>query len=340
MSSDIKDSSLLSCWPDGFSRYYSISRILSAAFGKKLVDVLDVGGDSKWMYEFLNDAGLYFKLRIVDTRLPDFKNPNIDYVKADFFKLDPKDYSADAVINTDVLEHIPRDLKVPFVRKCVEFTSTIAIFSAPQDDPGVTLSEHTINNLTKKATGKQQRWLKEHFEFGKPDPQTVEQTVKSFGYPYMIVNTNNLDNWLLSFAANLVNQSVSGISNMDELNKFYNSNINSVGDFTGTPYRKIFIVFKDRKIYERARPIIEKTFAADTSSKLQFSNNIVEALVSKIINDNKAIERLNAQLIETQKNLAHREERIKNLEIELNKIFAKPWFKYMNKVDTTIRKQK
>jgi hypothetical protein len=340
MSSDIKDKSLLSCWPDGFSRYYSVSRVLRAAFGKKLINVLDVGGDSKWMYEFLNDAGLYFKLHIVDTRLPDFKNPNIQYTKADFFKLNPTDFQADAVINTDVLEHIPRELKVPFVKKCVEFTNSIAIFSAPQDDDEVTFSEHTINDLNKKATGKQQRWLKEHFEFGKPDPQVIEKTIKDLNCPHMIINTNNLDNWLLSFSANLVNQNISEIPNMDELNKLYNSNINSVGDFSGKPYRKIFVVFKDKQLYEKAKPIIEKTFAPETSDKFKFSNEIVSAFVIKILKDKKQIEKLNAQLDESRENIAHREAQVKNLENELEKIFGKRWFKYLNKADSAIRRQK
>jgi hypothetical protein len=340
MSTDIKNKSLLSCWPDGFSRYYAVSRILHATFGKNMINILDVGGDSKWMYEFLNDAGLYFNLHIVDTRLPDFKNPNIKYTKGDFFKLDPKDHKSDAVINTDVLEHIPANLKVPFVKKCVKFTNSVAVFSAPQDDAEVTFSEHTIDDLTKKATGKQQRWLKEHFAFGKPDPITIEDTIKNLGYPYMIINTNNLDNWLLSFSANLVNQNISAIPNMDELNKLYNSNIVTMGDFAGKPYRKIFVVFKDKNLYEKTAPKIQKTFAADTSDKLKFSNEIVKAFVTKILKDTKQIRKLNADLSESHKRILHREEQVKNLENELSKIFAKPWFKYMNKLDHTLRKQK
>jgi cell division protein FtsB len=340
MTSDIKDKTLLSCWPDGFSRYYSVSRILRATFGKKMINVLDVGGDSKWMYEFLNDAGLYFNLHIVDTRLPDFKNPNIKYTKADFFKLDPKDYEADAVINTDVLEHIPQNLKVPFVKKCVEFTQSVAVFSAPQEDDEVTFSEHTIDDLTKKATGKQQRWLKEHFEFGKPNPEVIEETIKKLGYPYMIINTNNLDNWLLSFSANLVNQSISVIPNMDELNQLYNANIVSVGDFAGKPYRKIFVVFKDRKIYQEVEPKIQKIFTKDTSNQLKFNNEVVKALVTKILVSDRQIEKLNKQLAESRKNTLQREEQIKNLEGELQKIFAKGWFKYINKADSVVRRKK
>src|SRR4051812_32396717 len=96
-----KNTALLSCWPDGYSRYYSITNILNLVYGTKHVDILDVGGDSQWMSKFLDDAELDYSLSIVDTREPDFKTKSarVKYVRQDFFKIKPSEFPADVVMN-------------------------------------------------------------------------------------------------------------------------------------------------------------------------------------------------------------------------------------------------
>jgi hypothetical protein len=335
----VKDKSLLSCWPDGFSRYYSIARILLSVFGKNQARILDVGGNSKWMYLFLKDSGMDFKLQIVDTRQPDFTNKDVLYTKADFFKLNSEKYRADAVINTDVLEHISDNLKIPFIKRCIELSDSIAVFSAPHDDEQVTLFEETINSFTQRATGKQQRWLKEHFIYGKPDSRSVIKAIENEGLPFLVFDTNNLDNWLLSFAANLINQNVSIIKNMDELNRLYNSHIDTFGDFSGKAYRKIFIVFKNKKTYEKVLPKLEKEFLDNTSDKAIFENEIIKALVNKILDLKEANDENISHMEQLKSQLSNRDAQIKNLDNQLDKIFSKFWFRYLNKADSILRRE-
>jgi len=337
----VKDKSLLSCWPDGFSRYYSVSQVIKAVFDKKPVDILDVGGDSKWMYLFLKDTGLNFNLRIVDTRAPDFVNPKVEYTKADFFKLDSEKFSAEAVINTDVLEHIPAELKLPFIDHCIRFSKSLTIFSAPQEDEDVSLSERTINSLTEAATGKQQRWLKEHFKFGKPDFQIIEKAIEKEGLPYIVLNTNSLENWLLSFAANFINQSVSPIPNMDELNRYYNANIGAVGDFAGKPYRKLFIVFKDPELYKRALPKIQSIFKPDSSKQFAFTNLVIKAMAEKALelkHQEQRVKELSLDLDKASETIRGYESRVEELSGELQDIRAKRWFRYINKLDSLLHR--
>lgn len=339
MTGTVKNSELLSCWPDGFSRYYTVSRIIKAVFGSQHITVLDLGGDSKWMYLFLKDASVNFKLQIVDSRLPDFKNqnPDIKYTRADFFKLKMDDYKSDAVINTDVLEHIPADMEVPFVKLCIGLAKTVAIFSAPQDDAEVTESEKTINDLHKQLTGKPQKWLKEHFEFGKPKPATIRKAIQQTGCEFIELNANNLENWLLSFTCNLVNQNISTIPEMDELNRYYNQHVHKVGDFQGKPYRKVYIVFKDKKVYRANLNKIQSFFSPDDSQSLLYHGKAVSALAKKIIDLQKESQ---AKLKAANQTISHHQERISVLETELNKIFNKGWFRYINKIDSLLRRDK
>lgn len=290
-----KNTNLLSCWPDGYSRYYSIANILRIVFNDTPLKILDVGGDSKWMSEFLSSQNLDYSLNIVDTREPDFnsKRANVTYTQGDFFKLEKENFLADAVINTDVLEHIPKELKIPFVNQCIDFSKSIIIFSAPQDDNDVTFAEENINNFYQKYAGKQQYWLKEHFEFGKPNPKNIAEAITAKGYPFLCIDTNNLENWFTSFSLNFTNSEVCELVGMDELNKFYNKNIHNVGDFAGKPYRKIFIVFKDSTLFEKTKDDITSFFTGDDSKRNEFLTKsialLLETFTSKLQSSEKEI---------------------------------------------------
>jgi len=327
----IHDQTLLSCWPDGFSRYYSVSRILKLVFENKSLDILDVGGDSEWMYKFLNDAGLTFSLKIVDTRPPDAVNKRVEYIRKDFFKLD-RSFSSDAVVNTDVLEHIPADLKLPFIERCLEFAKSVAIFSAPQDDEDVTTAEKAINELITLSTGKQERWLKEHFEYGKPSAAKVQKLIEQKGYAYTVVDTNNLDNWLVTFATNLTNQHITGVAKMDELNRYYNSHINQVGDFTGKPYRKIFVVFKDATVADKIIPKIESFFYADNSEKTTLQSKYMLELVKAAYELQLAVRSESKKAVQLSRELDDQRAINQGMQAELDRIFSKRWFVAINKL--------
>ncbi len=47
---------LLSCWPDGYSRYYTIALVISFLFEDDQLNILDIGGASSWMNQFLSAA--------------------------------------------------------------------------------------------------------------------------------------------------------------------------------------------------------------------------------------------------------------------------------------------
>ena len=298
------------------------------------------------MSRFLDDVYLDYKLNIVDTREPDFKNsnPNITYTRGDFFKMKKEDFTSDAVINTDVLEHIPADLKIPFVNQCIDFAESLVVLSAPQDDIEVTIAEKTINNYYKKFAGKQQYWLKEHFEFGKPDPKKIEAAIKKKGFPYICVNTNNLENWLASFSINFSNSEMRGLAGMDELNRFYNENIHKVGDFEGKPYRKIFIIFKDKKLYDTAKQKIDEFFAPDSSKKNSFLMKSITVLVESYavrVNEEKVLGKsfreLSTKLELTERNLKQTQDALVETSRELNQIKLTKAYRYANKAKKVLR---
>ncbi len=339
-----KDSELLSCWPDGYSRYYIISRALHDIFGKQKINILDLGGDSKWMYEFLNEQGVNFSLHIVDQRKPDFKNPNVKYTKGDFFKLKASEYLSDVTVNTDVLEHVPKDMKIPFVEKCLELTKKVAVFSGPFEAPDVTLAEKSIDNLSVKVSGKQQRWLKEHFEFGKPKAKDIEAVLQKQSLPYVCLYSNNINNWLLTFTANLVHQQVSNLEDMDGLNRFYNEHILSIGDSAGTPYRRVYVVFKDKSLAKKV-DALQKELSGDESTKTLFYSKVMEAFAGKVISLGKEAAQATKKSAENERKLAEAKVQlaeqnnvIEDLSSRLDYIQSKLPYKVARKLKHTVKK--
>jgi hypothetical protein len=334
------DTNLLSCWPDGYSRYYSVSNILRIVLSNDDLDILDVGGDSMWMSKFLDSVGMPYKLTIVDTRKPDFvnKNPKVTYSQSNFFKLKTSEHIADAVINTDVLEHIPKELKIPFVNKCIDIATSLVIFSAPQDDPEVTLSERKINDFYKNYADKQQRWLKEHFEFGKPNPSEMEAAIKMRGYPYLVIDTNNLENWFVSFSLNFINSELFGLEGMDELNRKYNEQIHSVGDFKAKAYRKIYVVFKDKALFDKHAEELTYFFNSDDSKKTEFLTDAMSLIVKAVFELNSNLKStiiesnsLSMKLIKSEEKLVQTKSELIQAAEELKNIKASKVFRYGNR---------
>jgi hypothetical protein len=335
----IVKNNLLSCWPDGYSRYYSVSNILRIVFENKNINILDVGGDSGWMSKFLNSAGVSYKLKIIDIRKPDFinKDPNVSYIKADFFNHKLVDFIPDAVINTDVLEHIPKELKMTFVNKCIESASSLVIFSAPHDDPEVTLTEHKINNFYLKYAQKQQPWLKEHFEFGKPNTSEIENTIKKAGYRYLIIDTNSLENWFISFSMNFINSELIGLKGMDNLNRIYNENIHSVGDFKSKPYRKQIIVFKNDALFIKYSSTITDFFVANDSKRIEYFTEAFSVLLENINDLNISLKSLiqknivlKDKLIKSTASLASTRQNSKIINKQLKDIKASKLYRFNN----------
>jgi hypothetical protein len=344
----ISNSSLYSCWPDGFSRYYSISQIIHTLFEGKTVSILDVGGDSQWMYRFLDDTDLDFKLHIIDLRDPDVIHPQVDYTKGDFFKIDRAKIKNDIVINTDVLEHIPMDLKQKFVNRCLEVAGKAVIFSAPQDHLEVDKAEHLMNDLYLEYTGEEQVWLKDHFKCGKPSAEMIRETIKSAGYPYIEINGNNIENWTVTFLLNFLNQNVSEIEDMDSLNRFYNKNIQHVGDFKEVGYRKVFIAFKDPALYEKHEEQIRSMFKSDSSKQGDFLQSAYKKLASTMSKKQKILEQQDSQILklskETEKtaqlnsDIKKLSEDIKTLSEELSVIKSSRSYKLTRKLSSYRRK--
>lgn len=253
--------------PDGYSRFFVIIRLLQEIYkdSPKTINILDVGGCSPYLDECLHDSGLNYKLTIVDI-LPKPDNIHVDYLQEDITQSKLPDNSFDVVVSTDVLEHIPKELKDTFVKATVRLSKQLVIVAAPFDTPGVDAAEHLVNDFNKKLFGVGQDWLEEHFKYTKPSVDQTIQVLDATKLPYTHFGANNLYSWIFSAHLNLI-QAKTGLDEgaLRQVRVAYNKNLSESVEFSEPTYRHFFVVYKDKKLeYSNVLGKIVKPISPET----------------------------------------------------------------------------
>lgn len=253
-------SPLLSCWPDGFSRYYTVARSLARLFEGRPVRVLDAGGNSEWMYRFLRAEGLEVELTVVDPGERTMADSAVRYQQADLTKWEHNGPPFDAVVSTDVLEHMPKSVRSSFIQRCLDLSAGVAVLAGPREDTTVRAGEDLINETYRRIHGHAHPWLEEHFKYGRCDFGEIRAQVEEQGWFAMSWETNNLQTWTWSVLLNTLNQQVIPLPGMDDFNRLYNATIHHNGDLTSPGYRTMLVAFKERTLYESGKARLGRSF--------------------------------------------------------------------------------
>ncbi len=177
---------------DRYGRYGAIVRALRANLGGGPLRVLDVGDTAGHLHGF--DADLQVvgvDLNIAAERLGD---PVI--ARADGTQLPFADGAFDAVVSSDVLEHVPPSSRAAFLAELRRVSNGLVVVAAPFDTPGVAGVEELVRRYALLSTGTKQAQLDEHQDNGLPDLEaTVE--VLSDGATVAIQGDGHLWDWLV-----------------------------------------------------------------------------------------------------------------------------------------------
>ncbi len=191
--------------PDAFSRFQVICNEIKAAYGSKHIKVLDIGGASTFMYDFLRANNIDFELTIVDIiDYPD-KPKKAKLIIQSAEKLSFKDNYFDVVTGVDMLEHIPSEkMKKNIISEAIRVSGGLIIFAGPCQTEQVTAYETLLNNENKLLFGVDQKWLAEHFEYGKPTKDLLNLCFKQARINPLCFSVLPLTDWYVSSIANLV----------------------------------------------------------------------------------------------------------------------------------------
>ncbi len=248
--------SYLQLQPDAFTRFRTISFLLESMAKnkdpKKRYSILDIGGSSIFMYDFLSESSLDFELTIIDPRpKPVGINGKIKYIQSTGEEAAHLGRKFDFTIMIDMLEHVAGDTnKKSVLDSAIQLTTEAVIVAGPYEDYQTDKFEHSLNTINKELFGVDQDWLLEHFQCKKPDLNKVLSIFEKAGLHTKSVATLPFNFWLAAAFANLTPASseFAKRATLAALNSKFNTEFENNPSlfFSDQGYRKIIIASKNK----------------------------------------------------------------------------------------------
>ena len=178
---------------DRYGRYGAIVVALRASLGAGSLRVLDVGDSAGHLHLFdplLDVVGL--DIELADKPLPDTRR-----VQGDGTCLPFPDDSFDAVVSSDVLEHVPPGGRAPFLAELARVARQLVVVAAPFDTPGVAGCEDVARRYALFSAEQPQPQLEEHLAHGLPGLDDTVAALEAAGSTVAVAGNGNLWDWLL-----------------------------------------------------------------------------------------------------------------------------------------------
>lgn len=294
--------------------------------------ILDVGGRSGYLKEFINAEDELLLLDIRDSELNE-KNYFIGSITSAPFK----DDIFDIVVSSDFYEHLSPDARLKSLSEMLRISKNFVILAAPFYSEEVYDAEIKANEFYRKLTDVDHMWLTEHITNGLPKKEDLEKFLQDNGYDFYFIESNNILNWLLmqSFIFYTHTNPMPGVK-IDEVFRFYNENFLELGDSLPPTYRKVYFISKDRTLtriypYDKSKNNSINILKYEQLLSLTFMN-IGEKVKEQEKQFNIQIDQYNIRI--SQLNI-----QIESLESQIDSIYRSITWKAVMKYDDLIGKR-
>ncbi|MCZ7392290.1 MAG: glycosyltransferase, partial [Candidatus Methanoperedens sp.] len=288
---------------DLYTRNKIISDLINLLRKNKRLKILDIGGRSGHLEDFLQeDDDLY----VLDIRKSEFNEQN--YFVGDIISAPFKDRTFDVVVSSDLFEHISPDNRESTLSEMLRISKNFVILGAPFHSEKAAEAEIKVNEFFHKLTGNDHPWLSEHIKNGLPSKKKLEDFLKTNGFEYLSIATNNISNWLLMQLFIFYSYKYSiPVENISRVYRFYNENFSQLGDTLSPSYRTIFLIgrqgtlpkvdFKtksriDRSRYHVLETLIFEVLAGNTEAVIQDKTEHIQILGTAVQEKDNYIEGL------------------------------------------------
>ncbi|HSE41530.1 MAG TPA: tetratricopeptide repeat protein, partial [Acidobacteriota bacterium] len=220
---------------DQYQRYHFIERVIDAFAGDLKLRVLEVGGAFSSALQHLSDK---HQICIADS----IQAPDIQ-LRANGEHLPFAEKSFDVVVCTDVLEHVPSELRKPLIRELQRVTSGILILGFPNNTPEAKAADQILSDWIREMRGDDYAFLSEHSKYGLPDASQIRGVLRETEGTILEAMNANVYSWLplmMSYFAIEKHAEFEGAKKV--LNELFNSNYDAASH-TPPAYRTFFIWF-------------------------------------------------------------------------------------------------
>ena len=222
---------------DRYAHYGAIARAVRATLGAGRHRILDVGDCAGHLQTF--DPGL--DVIGLDLNPAEARLPGAVPVHGDGTSLPFPDATFDAVVTSDVLEHVPPVGRPGFLAELRRVSRGLVIVAAPFDTPGVAGAEDLARRYAMLALGAPQPQLEEHHDNGLPDLADTVDALGTTGAEVVTVGNGNLWDWLALMLLRFQIEARPALSPLvDGYDTFYNTTLagrSEIGPF----YRHLVI---------------------------------------------------------------------------------------------------
>ena len=179
---------------DRYDRYVEIARIVRTSLGPGDHRVLDVGDTAGYLHLLEPDLWVIgLDIELTPERL-EGNRPLL----GDGSRLPFADDTFDAIVSSDVLEHVLPERRDAFLAELRRVSRELVVVAAPFDTPGVAGAEDLVRRYAALALGEPQPQLEEHRERGPPTLQVSFDGLLAAGGEGAVIGNGNLWDWLVS----------------------------------------------------------------------------------------------------------------------------------------------
>jgi hypothetical protein len=226
---------------DRYERYAAIAVAVRSALGPGEHRVLDVGDTAGYLKLF--DPGLW--VVGVDLQLEAKRLDSPICLLGDGTRLPFPDDTFDAVVSSDVLEHVPPAGRDAFLAELRRVGRDLVVVAAPFATSGVEGVEDFVRRYAVLTLGRPQPQLEEHHDNGLPSLEATAEALGSDGASVAVVGNGHLWDWLAAMVLRFQLEARPALSPLSEgFDVLYNTALLSS---TAAPpfYRHLVISWSD-----------------------------------------------------------------------------------------------
>jgi GT2 family glycosyltransferase/glycosyltransferase involved in cell wall biosynthesis/Flp pilus assembly protein TadD len=227
---------------DQYQRYHFIERILNAYAQDRRLKILEVGGAFSSALHHLSSNHQIWITDSISAKDIHLRSSGLS------LPFQPKTF--DAVVCTDVLEHLPQKDRERLIEELQRVTSRLLILGFPQHSPESKVAEEILSAWIRETSGSDYSFLEEHQTYGLPDAAEVRAILNKNPGKILEACNANVHSWLpLMMSYFAIEKHEEFKESIKVLNELFNEKYERMSH-SAPGYRTFFVWFSPIPLHE------------------------------------------------------------------------------------------